>query len=148
MRALLILVVAAQFGGPVAAEVALTDVVSERGLKGFVTVDRLPVPAEPVLQQGRTVWEGTCMACHGGNKATGSPKITATKKWKPRIAQGLPTLIEHAVQGFIGKTYSEMPARGGNPDLTDEQIASAVAFMVWASGGKDAVLDFITTEKE
>ena len=88
------------------------------------------------------------MACHGGNKATGSPKITATKKWKPRIAQGLPTLIEHAVQGFIGKTYSEMPARGGNPDLTDEQIASAVAFMVWASGGKDAVLDFITTEKE
>lgn len=133
---------------PTLADITLADVLSGPGLKGFVTVDRLPVPADPVLQAGRAVWESTCMACHGGNKATGAPKITATRKWGPRIAQGLPTLIDHATQGFIGKTYAEMPPRGGNPDLSDAQIASAVAFMVWASGGADAALAFIHTQTE
>ncbi|MEY8881348.1 cytochrome c5 family protein [Donghicola sp. XS_ASV15] len=135
-------------GAPAAAEVALSDVLSARGLDGFVTVDRLPQPDTPMLIEGQGVWEGTCMACHGGNKATGAPKITATNKWQPRIAQGLPTLIEHATQGFVGKTYTEMPARGGNPDLSDAEIAASVAFMVWASGGADEALAFIATNKE
>lgn len=136
------------WAGAACAQVTLGDVVSDRGLKGFVTVDRLPVPDDPILQQGRLVWDGTCMGCHGGNKATGAPKITATRKWQSRIAQGLPTLINHATQGFIGKTYTEMPARGGNPDLTDAEVASAVVFMVWASGGESAALRFISTQQE
>jgi cytochrome c5 len=136
------------WAGMACAQGALGDVVSDRGLRGFVTVDRLPVPEDPTLQQGRMVWDGTCMGCHGGNKATGAPKITATRKWQSRIAQGLPTLINHATQGFIGKTYTEMPARGGNPDLTDAEIASAVLFMVWASGGEDAALSFISNQQE
>lgn len=132
----------------VRADVTLGDVVSATGLEGFVTVDRLPMPPNPVLEGGRLVWEGTCMGCHGGNKATGAPKITSTKKWGPRITQGLPVLVEHATQGFIGKTYAEMPPRGGNPDLTDAEIAQAVAFMVWASGGETQALEFIDTNKD
>lgn len=143
-RAVMTWVALALLAAPAArAEVTLGDVLSPSGLKGFVTVDRLPVPADPVLQQGRTVWQGTCMGCHGGNKATGAPKITATKKWQPRIAQGLPVLIDHATNGFLGKTYAEMPARGANPNLSDAEVAAAVAFMVWASGGEDAALAFI-----
>ena len=130
------------------AEVTLGDVVSATGLKGFVTIDRLPIPTDPALLAGRAVWEGTCMGCHGGNKATGAPKITSTRKWAPRIAQGLPVLVEHATRGFIGKTYAEMPPRGGNPDLTDAEIAQAVAFMVWASGGETQARDFIDINKD
>ncbi len=131
----------------VLAEIALEDVQSAKGLPGFVTVDRLPIPKHEVLLQGRRVWEDTCMACHGGNKATGAPKITATKKWAPRIAQGLPTLIEHATNGFVGKTYAEMPARGGNTELSDTDVASAVAFMAWTSGGADQVLNYLETQR-
>jgi cytochrome c5 len=135
-------------GAPATAEVALSDVLSARGLDGFVSADRLPEPDAPTLVQGKGVWEGTCMACHGGNKATGAPKITATKTWQPRIAQGLPTLIDHATQGFVGKTYTEMPARGGNRDLSDAEIAAAVTFMVWASGGEAEAQAFIEQNKE
>lgn len=131
----------------VLAEVTLDQVVSRSGLKGFVTTDRLPMPDDPYLQAGRAVWDGTCMACHGGNKATGAPKITSTKKWLPRIEQGLPVLIEHATNGFIGKTYAEMPARGANPDLSDTQVAQAVLFMVWSSGGSEQALAYLK-EKE
>lgn len=133
---------------PAQAEPTLETVVSGAGLKGFITVDRLPMPDQPWLQEGRAVWADTCEGCHGGNKATGAPKITSTRKWAPRIAQGIPTLIEHATQGFLGKTFAEMPARGANPDLSDAQVAQAVTFMVWASGGAEEALSYIKTLKE
>ncbi|UWQ16813.1 cytochrome c5 family protein [Jannaschia sp. M317] len=113
-----------------------------RGLDGFVTVDRLPVPEAPALRVGRDVWGGTCEICHGGNRLTGAPKITSTEDWSPRIETGLATLFTHAIEGFIGPRYAEMPSRGGNPDLSDAEVRAAVAFMVWASGGRRPALDW------
>ncbi len=133
---------------PAQSELSLSDVLSPRGLDGLITPDRLPVPEDAFLLEGRSVWEGTCMKCHGGNKATGAPKITATKKWQPRIAQGLPTLFEHATEGFVGKTYAEMPPRGANPNLSDAEIEKAVTFMVWASGGEADVITYIKQTQE
>lgn len=103
-------------------------------MEGFVTVDRLPTPQDARLIQGRAVWEDTCQNCHGGNKLTGAPKITATTAWAPRIEQGLAVLFDHAINGFTGPKYTLMPARGGNDDLSDEEVEAAVRFMVWASG--------------
>ena len=116
-------------------------------LEGFVTRDRLPDPELPVLMRGGSVWEDTCQNCHGGNKLTGAPKVTSAEVWAPRIAQGLDTLFSHAIDGFIGAKYAQMPARGGNPDLTDEDVRAAVAFMVWASGGQDAALAWAETQE-
>lgn len=113
--------------------------VTAEALDGFVSVDRLPVPNDPVLEGGREVWGGTCENCHGGNKLVGAPKITDERVWKKRIAKGLPVLFDHAIEGFYGPSFKEMPARGGNADLTDDQVRSAVAFMVSQSGGADAV---------
>lgn len=120
------------------------------GLDGFVTADRLPVPDQPFLAAGRTVWAGSCENCHGGNKLTGAPKITSSKAWAPRISQGMEVLVDHAINGFIGPRYTEMPARGGNEELSDAAVSAAVAFMVWASGGTQAALDFAqaSTKKE
>jgi cytochrome c5 len=51
-------------------------------------------------------------------------------------------LVDHAINGFVGPRYTQMPSRGANPDLTDEQVSAAVAFMVWASGGADVALEY------
>jgi len=126
---------------------AAQEVASSAGLDGFVTLDRLPIPDHPLLAQGRMIWGDTCQNCHGGDKYTGAPKITSTDDWEPRIAQGFDTLMDHAIQGFIGPRYTEMPARGGNSDLTDDQVALAIAFMIWASGGKQDATDYIETPK-
>ncbi|MBT8154756.1 c-type cytochrome [Epibacterium ulvae] len=93
------------------------------------------MPQDAVLQDGRVVWEDTCQACHGGNRLTGAPKITATDAWSPRIEQGLAVLFDHAINGFTGPKYTQMPPRGSNEDLSDAQVQAAVRFMVWASGG-------------
>jgi len=37
-------------------------------------------------------------------------------------------LVQHATEGFYGDV-GEMPARGGNAELTDEEVAAAVHFM-------------------
>ena len=125
-----------------------TFVATERGLEGFVTFDRLPVPDDPFLAGGRLVFGDTCQNCHGGNKATGAPKVTSTKAWNPRLGQGMTVLIDHALNGFVGPKYTQMPARGANPDLTDAEVISAVAFMVWISGGSEMAQTYINTQTD
>lgn len=122
--------------------------VSERGLDGFVQVDRLPVPEHPVLARGREIWGETCQNCHGGNKLVGAPKITSTRAWAPRIDRGMDMLIARAIEGFIGPAYAQMPARGGNDALGDADIGAAVAFMVWASGGDRIAAAYADTQQE
>jgi len=118
------------------------------GLDGFIKVDQLPVPSDPTLLEGRRVWGDTCGNCHGGNKATRAPKATSTKAWAPRIAQGMPVLVDHAINGFIGPKYTQMPARGANPDLTDAEVVAAVTYMISISGGAEMANTFIQTQKD
>lgn len=84
---------------------------------------------DPQLKLGRQVWEGTCQACHQQGLA-GAPRIGDNAAWQPRIAQGLEVLTRHAIDGFSGRGGDQMPARGGNAALSDEQVAAAVAYMV------------------
>jgi cytochrome c5 len=83
---------------------------------------------DPMLEAGRVVWSGTCIDCHSTGLG-GAPLIGNETLWAPRIEQGLDVLFEHATNGFYGKK-GEMPARGGNADLTDADVQAAVRFMV------------------
>lgn len=120
---------------------------SAKGIDGFITAGRLPVPEQPVLALGHATFADTCQNCHGGNKATGAPKVTSIKAWSKRIPQGMEVLVDHALTGFVGPTYTEMPARGANPDLTDAQVTAAVAYMVWISGGAEVAETFIMNQE-
>jgi len=77
------------------------------------------------LEAGKKVYHELCLACHMAGMSSIAPKVGARQEWTPRIAQGMETLFEHSLQGF--KT---MPAKGGNPQLSDEEIKNAVAYMV------------------
>ena len=71
---------------------------------------------------------GGCAACHSAGIA-GAPKSGDKAAWAPRIAQGKPTLYEHAIKGYIGKAGA-MPAKGGNSALADADVKAAVDYMV------------------
>jgi len=58
----------------------------------------------------------------------GAPKPGDKAAWKDRIAQGEDVMTKKSIDGFTGKA-GMMPARGGNPDLTDEEVANAVAYL-------------------
>ncbi len=107
---------------------------SEQGTPSRVgaTAAEFPSVADPRLQQGREIWLETCKACHGYGLA-GAPRIGDIEAWKPRIAQGIDTLHQHALNGLLGKSGTEMPARGGSDSLSDEQVKAAVDYMVASS---------------
>jgi cytochrome c5 len=77
---------------------------------------------------GKLIFGSLCTTCHT-NAATGAPVITDKGAWAPRVAQGLDTLIKHATEGFTG-SKGMMPAKGGNPALTDAQVRATVEWMV------------------
>jgi len=78
---------------------------------------------------GKTIFGNLCTTCHT-NPATGAPSITDKAAWAPRVAQGLDTLVKHATEGFQGKAGTLMPAKGGNPALTDVQVKATVEWMM------------------
>ena len=81
-------------------------------------------PAEEVVVDGPTVYGGLCMTCHDAGVA-GAP-IKGSEQMAERLAsKGLDMLVQNAINGI-----NAMPARGGNPSLTDEQIRVAVEFML------------------
>lgn len=89
-------------------------------------------PASPEHAEGQKIWMGTCKACHAFGLA-GAPFIGNKQLWAPRIAQGMDTLFSHAINGFTSDLGNTMPARGGNKELTDEQVKAAVKYMVSVS---------------
>jgi cytochrome c5 len=91
-----------------------------------------PAPA-PAAENalGKKVFGSTCSMCHSAGVA-GAPKPGDKADWGPRIDQGVDTLYKHALEGFNG-AKGQMPARGGNTALKDDEVKAAVDYMVAAS---------------
>jgi len=77
---------------------------------------------------GSVIFGNLCTGCHTAGVAM-APKLEKAA-WAPRIAQGKETLYKHAMEGYKGPDGGMMPARGGNPALSDAQIAATVDWMI------------------
>lgn len=130
--ALFVLLVAKIFGVTDTIDVAEpTAAVSqvEENIKPVAAVEVAAAGAAAGAEKsGEEVVKAVCSMCHAAGLMN-APKIGDKAQWQPRIAQGYETLVKHAIEGI-----RTMPARGGNPSLTDGEVASAVANMANASG--------------
>ncbi len=77
---------------------------------------------------GSVIFGNLCTGCHTSG-ANGAPKLEKAA-WTARVAQGIPTLVSHAINGYRGPDGNQMPAKGGNPALTDAQVEATVKWMV------------------
>jgi cytochrome c5 len=92
-----------------------------------------PVAAAPAAgpRSGQEVYKSACFVCHDMGIA-GAPKLGDTAAWAPRIAQGMASLQQHAIDGFQGAT-GVMPARGTCAACSDDELKAAVEYMVNSS---------------
>jgi cytochrome c5 len=97
-------------------------------IKPFATLVALDANAPKVEKSGQEVFDAVCTTCHMAG-ALGAPKFQNKGDWGPRIKQGYDTLIKHALEGI-----RQMPPRGGDGDLSDTEVARAVAYMANAAG--------------
>ncbi len=81
---------------------------------------------------GEQVFQAVCKTCHESGIA-GAPKFGDKAAWAGPIKEGYNVLIQHAING-LQENGKVMPPRGGNPDLSDTEIARAVAYMANAAG--------------
>ena len=81
-----------------------------------------------VEKTGAEVVKGGCAMCHAAGLMS-APIIGDKAQWESRIAQGYDVLVKHAINGI-----RTMPAKGGNPALTDGEVAAAVLDMANQSG--------------
>lgn len=93
---------------------------------GFELVD---ANAPKVFKTGEQVYQSTCTACHAAGVA-GAPKVGDKAAWEPFIKTGFDAMLQVAIKG-----KGAMPAKGGNPALSDFEIARAVTYMANQSGG-------------
>jgi len=92
---------------------------------GFELVD---ANAPRVFKTGEQVFAAVCTACHTAGVA-GAPKMGDNAAWAPFIKAGYDTMLNVALHGKGG-----MPAKGGNPTLSDYEVARAVVYMANKSG--------------
>ncbi len=99
------------------------------GEDGPAAVEEVAAQAEPAQAvafdgslDGEMIYTSVCAACHATGVA-GAPQ-PGTPAMAQRIEKGMDALMQTALNGL-----NAMPARGGRPDLSDEQMQAVVEFM-------------------
>jgi len=131
-----IIVIAGMIGGGRDGDPKLAQQLIDERTTPFahVATDASQIIKPPVIahvtKSGEQLVTEVCGACHAAGML-GAPKVGDKADWEKRkaAAGGFDGLAAHAIAGI-----RQMPARGGNPDLTDEEVKSAVAQLLRKSG--------------
>lgn len=77
---------------------------------------------------GQAVYNQSCAMCHQQGLMN-APKLGDKAVWEPRLKAGRDAMLHTALHG---KPNTPMVARGGNPKLTDAEVAAALDHMLAA----------------
>jgi cytochrome c5 len=110
----------------------LTDLEMSRAVVFMATNGQGLEPNKPLNSSkalsGALVVQERCQQCHVAGK-NGAPKIGDMTAWKPRLSNGIASLVESSIKG-----HNLMQSRGGLPSLSDTEMKNAVEYMVSQTG--------------
>jgi cytochrome c5 len=86
-------------------------------------VAAVAAPDKASPNKGKTIYESTCVVCHGAG-VVGAPKAGDKTAWAPRLKTGMDALYANALNG-----KGAMPPKGGNQTLSDADVKAAVDYL-------------------
>ena len=85
-------------------------------------------PAESA--NGQSVYESSCIACHGNNGQGAIPGVPDFTAADGPLTKSDEVLLDHVINGYQSEgSPMPMPARGGNAQLTDAELAAALDYI-------------------
>ena len=105
----------------------------QQGMSGMSGMSGMAGQTAGAAVDGEKVYKSLCFSCHDMGVA-GAPKLGDKQDWGPRIAKGMDALYTSSLKGKNDVPGKIMPAKGGNPALSDDEVKAAVDYM--ASKGK------------
>ena len=109
--------------------IGVSDIEIERAIVYMVNesggrwIEPLGGATPAVVRTSEAIVQGQCAQCHATGQ-DGAPRIGDRPAWIPRLKKGLDNLVASAIHG-----HGPMPARGGLPDLSDQEIRGAIVYM-------------------
>ncbi|MEN8129092.1 MAG: c-type cytochrome [Pseudomonadota bacterium] len=85
-----------------------------------------PTATKPAFASGKEVYDSVCLACHSTG-AAGAPKYGEKDAWAKYLEKGVEGNYAVAINGA-----GAMPPKGGRMDLSEDDVKSAVDYMLEA----------------
>ncbi|HRJ54010.1 MAG TPA: c-type cytochrome [Candidatus Thiothrix moscowensis] len=111
-----------------AEDTSMQAAAAEINLAPIGKVNAVDKSVAKAARSGEAVYNAVCTSCHSAG-VLGAPKIDDKAAWAPRVGNGLDGLMKNAINGL-----NSMPARGGDPTITDEELTNAVVYMTGKAG--------------
>ena len=73
---------------------------------------------------GKEIYMTDCSSCHKSG-LIGAPKTGDKAAWTTRLSGGMDPVVKNAING-----QGNMPAKGGNSNLSDDEVKAAVEYMI------------------
>jgi len=82
------------------------------------------------LNRGQAVYNGTCIACHGSDGTGSLPGVPDLTGKTGLLSQDDAVLLGRMADGYQSPgSPMAMPAKGGNPALTDADLSAVLKYM-------------------
>ncbi len=82
------------------------------------------------VAKGKSLYSTTCVACHGNDGKGTIPGVSDFTKLDGPLTKTDDELAESIIKGLATPGAAlTMPAKGGNPSLTDAEVLSLVAYI-------------------
>lgn len=82
------------------------------------------------IEQGRRIYFGTCIACHGSDGAGAMPDVSDFGVAAGPLSKTDVQLLKSIMEGVSNVNgSSSMPPKGGNPELTAEDARNVLEFI-------------------